>query len=313
MPQTEKIYARRCQFAFEKFANRKYPIHASRYQKVNEVTDSQMHLHDFPQIWYCYAGSYTHIIDGKPYHCEKGSLIVIPPSIYHDLVYSEAYVDLLSMDIRWDFLSEFPKEKWLNPLFNLFSAVFRQELVYCTMLSEDSQKIAEECLDWFDVLKFAPSENVDQKEMYERIETLFSLPELAVGENTYNKNNQIIQAQLMPILRLVSYLNNHYHEKIKEEDVLQAAGISRRGMFRYFKRIIGFSYSDYLQLLRVKHVYTYLRTSTYTLTYISDACGFCDVRYMTQVFKKYLGETPRTRRKKLLAYYQKVSKNKGGN
>ncbi len=295
-------------FGFIKFANHKRPLHASRFQRENEGTKSDRHYHDFPQIWYCYGGSYTHIVEKQTYHCERGSLFVIPPGVTHDVLYGEEYVDLLSIDIHWDMLLNFPPEKWINAVTNLYWPVFANEIDHsfssCNLLSDASIKTAEECLDWFDLLKFIPSGTVRPEEIYEKAETLFSLPEFAILESDHQKAIQIAQSQLQPIMRIISHLNDHYPDKINEEELFREAGISRRGMYRYFQRVIGCTYSNYLQALRVKHVYTYLRTSTYSLSYISDACGFCDVRYMSRVFKDYYAESPQIRRKRLEEYYR---------
>lgn len=306
----EEISKRRgFNFGFVKFANRNNPVHAVRFTGDNRVKKSDMHFHDFAQIWYCYGGSYTHIVDGRTYHCTKGSLFVIPPGVYHDVHYVEEYVDVLSIDIHWDMLLHSAPEAWIDGVVNLYWPAFSEEIAhtfsYCTVLSEHSRKIAEECLDWFDLLKFAPAGTVEKAEIYQKAETLFSLPELAVGKDCCKKAVQIAQTQLLPVMRIVSYLNQHYHEKLKAEDILPVAGISRRGMYRYFERIVGVPFSYYLQALRIKHVYIYLRTSTYSLAYISDACGFCDVRYMSRVFKAFLGESPQSRRKRLEEYYRR--------
>ena len=305
---TENIVKKNVNFGFIKFANHKRFIYAARQTYENASNKSNLHFHDFAQVWYCYGGSYTHIIEGETHHCTKGSLCIIPPGTRHDVVYGEDYVDILWMDIHWDMLLESSPEKWINWIVNLYWPAFAPEMnhsfSYYTMLEGESQTVAEECLDWIDLLKFSPQAFAQNEQIYEKIERLFSLPEFAISEKYRNKAVQIAQTQLMPIMRIVSYLNNHFPEKIKEDVLLQEAGISRRGMYRYFERIMAVTYSNYLQSLRVRHVYIYLRTSTYSLAYISDACGFCDVRYMSRVFKSYIGESPQSRRKGLEEHYR---------
>lgn len=301
-------------FGFIKFANHKTPLHAVRHQRENDGTKSDRHYHDFAQIWYCYGGSYTHVVEKQTYHCEKGSLFVIPPGITHDVLYGEEYVDILVVDIHWDMLLDFPPDKWINAVTNLYWPVFANEIDHsfsCRyILSEASIKTAEECLDWFDLLKFIPSGSVRPEEIYEKAEALFSLPEFTIPESEHLKAIQIAQSQLLPIMRIISHLNNHYPDKINEEDLFREAGISRRGMYRYFKNLIGCTYLEYLRSLRFRHVYIYLRTSTYSLTYIAEACGYCDERYMSRVFKARVGESPQNRRKRLEEYYrQKRLKN----
>ncbi len=167
-------------FGFIKFANHKRTLHASRFQRENEATKSDRHYHDFPQIWYCYGGTYTHIVEKQTYHCERGSLFVIPPGVTHDVLYGEEYIDLLTVDIHWDMLLNFPPEKWINAIANLYWPAFANEIDHsfsCRyILSEESIKTVEECLDWFDLLKFIPEGSVRPEEIYEKAERLFSLP-----------------------------------------------------------------------------------------------------------------------------------------
>ena len=282
-------------FEFSKFKASRYSAFASR--QYYEANYKDGHMHDFIQVWYCCSGKYVHRVGDYAYVCTEGSVIIVPSGTYHEISFTEGESEVLELNVSYKLFLEASPDRLVNTIANLCVPAFSQGL-RCSacpyvMLSPQSRLQAEEHLSWFAILRYAPQGIVRKEEIYEKIECLFSLPEFAINEK-YRKNVlHSAQTQLYPIFRIISYLNIHYPEKIAEERLLQEGGISRRGMYRYFKRIAGFAYSQYLQQLRVSRALVYLRQSRYSLTYISDLCGFCNISYMTRIFQRCIGESPK--------------------
>lgn len=278
-------------FEFTKLKASRYSAYAGR--QYYEASRKDGHIHDFMQVWYCCSGKYTHQVGDQIYECTEGSLVIVPAGTYHEITFTETEAAVLELNVSYKLFLEVTPDRLVNTVANLCQSAFSQKMRTYVMLSNQSRQQAEEILSWLAILRYAPAETVSKEELYEKIESLFSLPELAVEDKCRKKVLHIAQTQICPIFQIVSYLNIHYPEKIEEEDLLQESGISRRGMYRYFKKITGFTYSQYLQQLRVGHAVVYLRQSRYSLTHISDLCGFCDVSYMSRVFQRCIGESPK--------------------
>ena len=278
-------------FEFAKMKGNRYLAFASRRYFALGQTDG--HVHDFMQVWYCCKGQYTHLVGEQVYQCAEGSLVIVPPGIYHEITFTEEETEVLELNVSYKLFLKTAPELLINTIANLCQNVFFQELRPYVILSPQSRHLADDYLSWLSVLRYAPPETIRKEEVSEKIEALFSLPELAVADSDRKRILHLAQTQILPIFQILSYVNIHYAEKIEEETLFQEGGISRRGMYRYFKQVIGFTYSQYLQHLRVAYAIVYLRQSRYSLAHISDLCGFCDASHMSRLFQKCIGESPK--------------------
>lgn len=294
LPQKDNI-----SFAFGKFLELKHPIAVDKriYSPDHRLA---FHKHDFPQIWYCIDGNYLHFVEDAVIPCQKGSFLVIPAGVRHRFQIPQgAQAELASVNISYDALTE-DNACYLNTMVNLFLPAFSKELGHsfpvCRLLSPRSQAATEEYLSWLALLRFTPTDMFSTADSYKKLEEIFSLPELALPSQFRKRALQLIQTRLCPILRMLCYLNIHYPEKIAEEALLQKIGISRAGMYRYFKQYMGYTYSQYLQRLRVARANVYLMYTNYSISCISDMCGFYDTHHMTKAMSRYLGQTPGRKR-----------------
>ena len=68
--------------AFSKFLALRYPVFI-KYYIYPPMHRNPMHNHDFPQLWYCLNGRYQHRVGDCIYECGKGSVVIIPPGVFH--------------------------------------------------------------------------------------------------------------------------------------------------------------------------------------------------------------------------------------
>ena len=292
-------------FAFDRFAKCKYPVLAN-LREYNIDHTCFHHRHDFAQIWYCYDGSYDHWIQGKTFRCEKGSLVVVPPGTVHDVFY-DIPARVLNLNVSYDLILEACIDRYPNTAIQLFLGDFASEIdpdfTYYRMLSPEAQEIVETVFSWFMLLSYETHSTADNRKILAKLEEIFSLSEFALTQSKIDKALHIIQTRVIPIFKMVSFLNDHYGEKITEGQLLEGANISRAVMYRYFKRILGETYAVYLQKLRVRRAHIYMRTTTLHITQIAQICGFYDVCHLTKVYTKYLGTTPSQQRQFMRQIY----------
>ncbi len=300
-------------FDFGRFSDSRCLVHANK-RTFPKDHKNVYHRHDFPQIWYCYQGAYQHNLEGHIYECTEGSLMVIPAGVGHDVRFPYGEAELLMLDVSYNGILETAPDKYINAVANLCLPAFSKELGYtfasCRMLSPASRQVVEEVFSWFVLANYAVSQFAKKEEIAEKLEQLFSTAECAMPEQYRKRAISIVQSWVYPAFKIIAYLNVHYPEKILEEDFLKEIGISHSSLNRYFKRVSGFSYGQYLLQLRVKRAYIYIRTTTYPLSYISDMCGFYDVYHMSHAFNKYIGERPKQRSMKLREFYGEKQKGK---
>jgi AraC family transcriptional regulator, melibiose operon regulatory protein len=100
--------------------------------------------------------------------------------------------------------------------------------------------------------------------------------------------------------RAIAYANDHYLEDIKLLDVAETVGVSYHHLSHTFKAVSGFSFREYLTLLRVNKARELLRDETLNITRISSGSGFSEHKHMDAAFKKYFTTTPTQYRKKYM-------------
>lgn len=92
--------------------------------------------------------------------------------------------------------------------------------------------------------------------------------------------------------QMLNYIHSHYAEKLSLEKIASAASIGIRECSRCFDRSIRQSPMNYVSQYRVQMALELLMTTGYTITEISEMCGFSSVSYFGKVFHKYMSVTP---------------------
>ena len=97
---------------------------------------------------------------------------------------------------------------------------------------------------------------------------------------------------------MVSYLYQHYSEKVTLNDLAAFAHISRSKCCRIFKHYLQQSPIDFLNAYRLKVSCSLLASTNKTITEIAFACGFNHLSYYSKYFAESYGCTPREYRKR---------------
>jgi AraC-like DNA-binding protein len=121
----------------------------------------------------------------------------------------------------------------------------------------------------------------------------------AILENT-DKSSGSGDRQMEITKRAIAYANDHYLEDIKLLNVAEAMGVSYHHLSHTFKAVSGFSFREYLTLLRVNKARELLRDETLNITRISSSSGFSEHKHLDAAFKKYFATTPTQYRKKYM-------------
>ena len=81
------------------------------------------------------------------------------------------------------------------------------------------------------------------------------------------------------------------------DDMARATGVSRSGLTRKMRSLMGVSPADFLRQTRMAHAATLLRTTDRPVKEIAWECGFADINYFGKCFKSHHGLTPTAYRK----------------
>lgn len=95
------------------------------------------------------------------------------------------------------------------------------------------------------------------------------------------------------VKKLLSYIHEHYQEKVTLERLSSFTGISRSECFRRFRQYTGTTPILYLNDYRLSKAAALLRGTDQSITEICYACGFSDTSYFVRRFREKFHLPPR--------------------
>lgn len=100
------------------------------------------------------------------------------------------------------------------------------------------------------------------------------------------QNDKFLKDMLMVIQE------NMANTEFGKDDFASAMNVSSSLLYKKVKALTDQSPVDYIKSIRLEYAVELLKTKNYTITEISEMCGFSSVGYFSTVFKKRYGTTP---------------------
>ncbi len=105
-----------------------------------------------------------------------------------------------------------------------------------------------------------------------------------------------VTAQKQPndtIRDIITYVNEHYSEKLTLDDMAAYTGFTREYFCRFFKKHMGITFLRYLDEVRISHAGRLLRTTDLPIAEVMTQSGFSNQTLFNRLFKELYGMTPR--------------------
>lgn len=101
------------------------------------------------------------------------------------------------------------------------------------------------------------------------------------------------------IIRAKTYIEDHYMDNLTLDVMADYVHMNASYFSSYFKRHTGQNFKEYLNQIRLRHALDLLLSTDMKAYEISDAVGFKDPKYLSDLFQKNYGKTPMAYRKEL--------------
>ncbi|NGP45549.1 AraC family transcriptional regulator [Bacillaceae bacterium SIJ1] len=95
-----------------------------------------------------------------------------------------------------------------------------------------------------------------------------------------------------PIQHAIYYIEHHFAEPLKLEDIAKEMMLSPFYFSRLFKRTTGYTVIEYLQKFRINQAKYLLTKTNKTIGEIAEKTGFTEQSYFGKLFKRYEQQTP---------------------
>lgn len=269
-----------------------------RKYKVNDVMFIT-HRHTYIQINYVINGSGFHYINnGKTVIC-KGDIFIIPPYVPHKIVCDEKNdLEIIEFEFSIDFI--------LPSIENIEDTSGYLDFAYLEpfMVAEESVKPRfnlrhEIQLEVEKLLYEALNEFDKKKSGYELFIKALLLQLLVITGRAYTteikgtEEEKILHKFKKTIYDSVGYIMENYNKNITLDEVASAANYSRSHFSYLFKVIIGKTFVEYLNGIRIEKAVHLLKHTNKNVIDISLEVGFNSITNFNKTFKAVTGRTPK--------------------
>lgn len=101
------------------------------------------------------------------------------------------------------------------------------------------------------------------------------------------------------LYRIMHHMYVNFDKKITLGDIAELEHLSIHYVSHFIKKTSGLSFQNLLNYIRLEQSEKLLNENKYTLTHISEACGFSSAAYFNKCFKSWYGITPAEYRKQI--------------
>jgi len=98
---------------------------------------------------------------------------------------------------------------------------------------------------------------------------------------------------------IIQYIYSNFHKKILVEDLASKTGYSESHFARKFRKVTGRTPIDFLLDVRLEKAKSLLSIDDFTITEVSEACGFSSPSHFSSQFKNRYSQSPKAYKESL--------------
>lgn len=228
----------------------------------------QFHFHSEVSIAVIRSGSTTVSYNTREYTFKANDLLLIPPQLVHNCIPEDSS--------EWDFSMIMIDSEWFHDYFR-----YRSDEILQHPLKSESMELFHAGLA---ALEHGPA---DQKEriLIEFLESLFPLFEEQVNR-VPSTSNFSAKAETVK-----EYIDNHFREKLRLDDLAGLVGVNRFYLARSFKKCYNISPLLYQRNVRFNYAKEELKKNVSLIDLALDL-GYYDQSHFTNDFTAFTGISP---------------------
>ena len=255
------------------------PISISSHIRQKHLS-TQLRCHSGYKLFFILRGSVIFFVEDKEIYLKKNQFLIIPPFSKHRSIYTE-FDKTLRCEIQ--FLPEYLEPEVLDII---------------TSLEKDSiaRKLPQQYMEQLQFY-FTQMNIYQKKPEYQHtplmLKTLFTSIAISLSHHSVSGDGQGIKNVNNSIKQAIDFINENYQKDITPKMLSENLFISERTLYRLFKENIRLTITEYINYVRVINAKRLMTDTSLSITDIAYHCGFNDSSYLSTVFKKYTGISPR--------------------
>lgn len=239
-------------------------------QNIPAGTTYALHWHEYLEFEIIISGEARHIYNNHTYHLAPGDAFLMCYCDFHELT---ALTDLRLYSVH--FTSSILSSDLAKLLdYNRF---------HCHLTTQETERVLQ-------LIRTLIQEDLERRSYYQLLlhQYVNEIVILMVRKSTVSTND----LAPLPIQKAVSYLNEHFTEKITLEKLAQELALSTNYLGQLFKQQLGCTFHEYLNRLRLKYACRLLRATDLSVKEIGFTAGYQSTEHFLYVFRSNLQLTP---------------------
>ena len=262
----------------------------------DKKTLTPMHSHTYLEIALVVSGTGTYCSSREKFSIKSGDLFLLCPDHSHSYTFQEnlvVYNLLLKDSSVLNQHLELAQEPALRVFFEL-EPRFRSN----DRFQKHVQLSVEQVEALAEIMEQMEHELKTQGLHFKNMLNLLLKRFLILLCRYYTSMIDVQNDHLFALANVLQYMNQQIATRITCEDLARHTHMTPKTFYRYFKTATGMAPIDYLLDMRMKRAKQMLEETTLPVKQIADQCGFCNVSYFGQQFRKAFGLSPGQIRKK---------------
>jgi two-component system response regulator YesN len=105
-------------------------------------------------------------------------------------------------------------------------------------------------------------------------------------------HNQLAEGQATHAQKAMAYIEEHLGQDVGLQQVAKHVHLHPNHLSEVFKKETGMTFGDYVAKQKIRRAMKILSVSPAKISEVAASVGYEDVKYFSQIFKKYTGKTP---------------------
>lgn len=246
--------------------------------------NSPLHWHREMEILYILNGSAVVHMKGEKWHLKPLDLLVVDSSIVHDVIYALPQTMGICIHISKSYMRRFMPEVELLQ-------------IVCTPDSMNQGK-EKGYMNLCQYLKELTVLYFEQKQSYlfRCSATILQIMAQLVEDFGMMANETMETSNVEDLARveqIFQYVEKNYKEQISLQEASDQLGLNKEYFCRFFKRCTGMTFLQYVNQVRLSHIYQDLLYSKGGIQEVIEKNGMYNVKLFYRIFKERYGCTPR--------------------
>lgn len=280
----------------KKHSNTLFPYNTYLCSIPLDFTDVPIHWHNEMEIIYIKKGCGTITLDFESHYVEAGDIIVVVPGQTHGINQLNNYT-MEYENIIFDLDMLIPKQSDGSETLYFFPLLSGNLHFNHIITKEDTSynKISD-CLNRADKLcSYGLPKGYELAIKGYLYEFLFCIYEISESSDIIRIDNN---KNLDKIKDVIKYIEENYQHPISIDEISSVCNFSSSHFMKYFKKVMGTSFIDYLNDYRLSMASRLLLSSSDNILEIAAECGYDNLSYFNRLFKKKYNVTPSVYRQK---------------